>query len=80
MESIRRYFRRTDKIYLLMCVFSSAMAVAALSSWAAKQGNGFAVDEVTGQMRAHDGCVSCGPASEEAVASVAKRLGRGIKK
>ena len=39
-----------------------------------------AMDEVTGQMRAHDGCVSCGPASEEAVASVAKRLGRGIKK
>ena len=31
-------------------------------------------------MRAHDGCVSCGPASEEAVTSVAKRLGRGIKK
>ena len=50
LESIRRYFRRTDKIYLLMCVFSSAMAVAALSSWAAKQGNGFAVDEVTGQI------------------------------
>ena len=39
-----------------------------------------AMDEVTGQMRAHDGCVSCGPASEEAVASVAERLGRGIKK
>ena len=38
------------------------------------------MDEVTGQMRAHDGCVSCGPASEEAVASVAERLGRGIKK
>ena len=39
-----------------------------------------AMDEVTGQMRAHDGCVSCGPTSEEAVASVAERLGRGIKK
>ena len=39
-----------------------------------------AMDEVTGQMRAHDGCVSCEPASEEAVASVAERLGRGIKK
>ena len=39
-----------------------------------------AMDEVTGQMRAHDGCASCGPASEEAVASVAERLGRGIKK
>ena len=39
-----------------------------------------AMDEVTGQMRAHDGCVSYGPASEDAVASVAKRLGRGIKK
>lgn len=39
-----------------------------------------AMDEVTGQMRAHDGCVSCGSVSEEAVASVAKRLGRGIKK
>ena len=50
MESIRRYFRRTDKIYLLMCIFSSAMAVVALSSWAAKQGNGFALDDVTGQI------------------------------
>ena len=39
-----------------------------------------AMDEVTGQMRAHDGCVSCDSVSEEAVASVAKRLGRGIKK
>ena len=39
-----------------------------------------AMDEVTGQMRDHDGCVSCGSSSEEAVASVAKRLGRGIKK
>jgi predicted CoA-substrate-specific enzyme activase len=39
-----------------------------------------AMDEVTGQMRAHDGCANCGPASEEAVASVAERLGRGIKK
>lgn len=39
-----------------------------------------AMDEVTGQMRAHDGCVSCGSVDESAVASVAKRLGRGIKK
>ena len=37
-----------------------------------------AMDEVTGQMRAHDDCVSCGSVSEGAVASVAKRLGRGI--
>ena len=50
MESIRQYFRRTDKIYLLLCVFSSVMACVALSSWAAKQGNGFAVDEITGQI------------------------------
>ena len=42
MENIRRYFRRTDKTYLLLCIFSSVMAVTALSSWAAKQGNGFA--------------------------------------
>ena len=38
-----------------------------------------AMDEVTGQMRAHDGCVSCGSVDESAVASVAKRLGRGVK-
>ena len=36
-------------MYLLLCLFSSAMAVLALSSWAAKQGSGFAVDELTGQ-------------------------------
>mgnify|MGYP004635996993 CR=1 FL=1 len=48
MESIQRYFKRTDKVYLFLCIFSSVMAVVALSSWAAKQGNGFAVDEVTG--------------------------------
>ena len=39
-----------------------------------------AMDEVTGQMRAHDGCVSCSSVDESAVASVAERLGRGIKK
>ena len=39
-----------------------------------------AMEEVTGQMRAHDGCVSCGSVDESAVASVAERLGRGIKK
>ena len=49
MENIRRYFKRTDKTYLLLCIFSSVMAVTALSSWAAKQGNGFAVDEITGR-------------------------------
>ena len=38
-----------------------------------------AMDEVTGQMRAHDGCVSCGSVDESAVASVAERLGRGVK-
>ena len=48
MDSIRQYFKRTDKIYLLLCIFSSVMAVLALSSWAAKQGSGFATDEVTG--------------------------------
>ena len=50
MESIQRYWKRTDKLYLLLCLFSSAMAVAALSSWAAKQGSGFALDEVTGKI------------------------------
>ena len=50
MESIRQYWKRTDKVYLLLCIFSSVMAVTALSSWAAKQGNGFAVDEITGQI------------------------------
>ena len=48
MDSIRQYFKRTDKMYLLLCIFSSVMAVLALSSWAAKQGSGFATDEVTG--------------------------------
>ena len=48
LESIQRYFKRTDKVYLFLCIFSSVMAVVALSSWAAKQGNGFAVDQVTG--------------------------------
>ena len=48
LESIRQYFKRTDKIYLLLCIFSSTMAVVALASWAAKQGNGFATDEITG--------------------------------
>ena len=38
-----------------------------------------AMDEVTGQMRAHDGCASCGPASEEAVASVASVWDAAIK-
>ena len=51
MDSIRQYFKRTDKMYLLLCIFSSVMAVLALSSWAAKQGNGFATDEEIG--RAH---------------------------
>ncbi len=50
MESIQRYWKRTDKIYLLLCLFSSTMAVLALSSWAAKQGSGFALDEVTGKI------------------------------
>ena len=40
--------KRTDKLYLLLCIFSSTMAVVALASWAAKQGNGFATDELTG--------------------------------
>lgn len=48
MEGIRRYFKRTDKTYLLLCIFSSAMAVLMLASWAAKQGSGFATDEATG--------------------------------
>ena len=48
LESIQRYFKRTDKVSVFLCLFSSVMAVMALSSWAAKQGNGFAVDEVTG--------------------------------
>ena len=50
MESIRRYFKRTDKIYLLLCLFSSGMAVLALASWATEQGKGFALDEGTGQI------------------------------
>ena len=37
-------------MYLLLCLFSSAMAVLALTSWAAKQGSRIAVDELTGQL------------------------------
>ena len=50
MESIQRYWKRTDKTYLLLCILSSGFAVLALSSWAAKQGSGFALDDVTGQI------------------------------
>ena len=38
------------KLYLLLCILSSSFAVLALSSWAAKQGSGFALDDVTGQI------------------------------
>ena len=48
LESIQRYWKRTDKTYLLLCILSSSFAVLALSSWAAKQGSGFALDDVTG--------------------------------
>ena len=48
LDSIRQYFKRIDKIYLLLCILSSILAVLALSSWAAKQGSGFATDELTG--------------------------------
>ena len=50
LESIRLYAKRTDKVYLFLCLFSSAMAVLMLASWAAEQGSGFAVDEITGQI------------------------------
>ena len=50
LESVRVYAKRTDKIYLLLCLFSSAMAVLMLASWAAEQGGGLAVDEITGQV------------------------------
>ena len=50
LESIQRYWKRTDKTYLLLCILSSSFAVLRLSSWAAKQGSGFALDDVTGQI------------------------------
>ena len=50
LESIQRYWKRTDKTYLLLCILSSSFAVLALSSWATKQGSGFALDDVTGQI------------------------------
>ena len=50
LESIRSYAKRTDKYYLALCLFSSAMAVLLLASWAAEQGGGFATDELTGQI------------------------------
>ena len=55
MESIQRYWKRTDKTYLLLCILSSSFAVLALSSWAAKQGSGFALDDVTGQIAVNVG-------------------------
>ncbi len=50
LKGIQSYMKRTDKFYLLMCIFSSGMAVLALASWAAEQGSGFATDELTGQI------------------------------
>ena len=50
LETVRVYAKRTDKVYLLLCLFSSVMAVLMLASWAAEQGGGFAVDEITGQI------------------------------
>ena len=50
LESVRLYAKRTDKVFWFFCLFSSAMAVLMLASWAAEQGGGFAVDEITGQI------------------------------
>ena len=36
LETVRVYAKRTDKVYLLLCLFSSAMAVLMLASWAAE--------------------------------------------
>jgi len=55
--------RKTDKVYLLLCLFSSGMAVLALASWAAKQGNGFAVD---GRGRKMAGCDSFAKSAQNA--------------
>ena len=48
LQNMRSYLKRTDRLYLVLCLFSSALAVLALASWAAEQGDGFAVDELTG--------------------------------
>lgn len=50
MKELQNYFRRVDKFYLLLCLFSSGMAVLALASWAAEQGGGFSVDAITGEV------------------------------
>lgn len=50
LKGVQGYLKRTDRVYLLLCLFSSGMAVLMLASWAAEQGSGFAVDELTGEI------------------------------
>jgi rod shape determining protein RodA len=50
LQGVRSYLKRTDRSYIFLCVFSSAMAVLALASWATEQGSGFSVDELTGEI------------------------------
>ncbi len=50
LKGVRDYMKRTDRVYLLLCIFNSLMAVVVLASWAAEQGSGFAVDELTGEI------------------------------
>ena len=50
LKSVQTYLKRTDRFYLFLCLLSSGLAVLALASWAAEQGSGFAVDELTGQI------------------------------
>lgn len=50
LKGVQGYIKRTDRLYLLLCIFSSVMAVVALASWATEQGGGFSVDELTGEI------------------------------
>lgn len=50
LKGVRGYFKQTDRTYLLLCIFSSVMAVVMLASWATEQGGGFSVDELTGEI------------------------------
>lgn len=50
LKGVQEYIKRTDRVYLLLCLFSSVMAVVMLASWATEQGGGFSVDELTGEI------------------------------
>lgn len=50
LKGVQTYMKRTDKFYLILCLLSSGLAMLTLASWAAEQGSGFDLDEITGQI------------------------------